>query len=689
MLRRRSIPLLLLVAASPMLWTGAESASGNRVVGSRHQIGEIGPLILAHKDAITAVLVWTGPGRNIPQLCYWMRNSQYKASDFIDPAGVSPDGGPTGGYIDDFRVHVRGGSRFSDRLDRSAQTIITNDLYLDNGLCLDLTHPDAFANTGLSAMATYDPATDKWVPNFGPADYSLNAAALTEVGRTAGLNYDIFCSGNVQLPDGRIAFFGGHYIDGDFGLRKVNVFDPVTMTWLPTIEPPVKTAYLAHPTGDHTLHPHPNANIEVNGDPPDPSDMKYQRWYPSAATLPNGMVLVLSGTDNDKSIGNGRGAPDDVQNTVPEVYDPNTHSFIALENARKALPNYALTYVVQTGPRRNDWKVAVTGEVAEPPPSIMPAQPAAQDNFVGNTYYLDVLAALADPNRDVPGENHWEFVATALSAHHSAGAAQLWELDRQGKAKSQKVVAFGGRSDDARVATVEMLDYQDNKPRWKRQQDLLQPVDDNYAAVLPDGKVLIVGGESPEGFVPQYSMRYQLFDPSTGTVQALGETTVPLRDHTTMILLPDASVVVGGSDRTNMLPEDLVPGAPEDNDSGVPVFSVYKPPYLFNGPRPVINKAPREIEYGRQFEVKVSRVRGRVGSVALVMPSPQTHKWDWGNRFIKLWFEETNNHGSSSLRVSAPAHPGLALPGYYMLFVLNDEGVPSEAKLVHFSVPNE
>jgi hypothetical protein len=34
------------------------------------------------------------------------------------------------------------------------------------------------------------------------------------------------------------------------------------------------------------------------------------------------------------------------------------------------------------------------------------------------------------------------------------------------------------------------------------------------------------------------------------------------------------------------------------------------------------------------------------------------------------------------LRVSAPAAPALAPPTYYMLFVLNDQGVPSVARFI-------
>jgi hypothetical protein len=40
-----------------------------------------------------------------------------------------------------------------------------------------------------------------------------------------------------------------------------------------------------------------------------------------------------------------------------------------------------------------------------------------------------------------------------------------------------------------------------------------------------------------------------------------------------------------------------------------------------------------------------------------------------------------------NLIVAAPAAAGLAVPGFYMLFVVSEEGVPSVAKLVHLDVP--
>jgi galactose oxidase-like protein len=46
---------------------------------------------------------------------------------------------------------------------------------------------------------------------------------------------------------------------------------------------------------------------------------------------------------------------------------------------------------------------------------------------------------------------------------------------------------------------------------------------------------------------------------------------------------------------------------------------------------------------------------------------------------VKLWVEQDDER----LNVSAPAAPGLAVPGYYLLFVVSEEGVPSHARVVH------
>ena len=60
-----------------------------------------------------------------------------------------------------------------------------------------------------------------------------------------------------------------------------------------------------------------------------------------------------------------------------------------------------------------------------------------------------------------------------------------------------------------------------------------------------------------------------------------------------------------------------------------------------------------------------------------------THQTDTEQRVVQMEFTRTGN----TLRVAAPdgAHPhAVAPPGYYMLFILNDKGVPSEGKFLLF-----
>jgi hypothetical protein len=57
-----------------------------------------------------------------------------------------------------------------------------------------------------------------------------------------------------------------------------------------------------------------------------------------------------------------------------------------------------------------------------------------------------------------------------------------------------------------------------------------------------------------------------------------------------------------------------------------------------------------------------------------------THAINMGQRFVPLAFSA----GSGSLTVTAPANSNLATPGNYMLFLLDTQGVPSVAAIVHF-----
>jgi len=67
-------------------------------------------------------------------------------------------------------------------------------------------------------------------------------------------------------------------------------------------------------------------------------------------------------------------------------------------------------------------------------------------------------------------------------------------------------------------------------------------------------------------------------------------------------------------------------------------FEVFKPPYLFRGPRPVISKAPAGLTYGRTTVITMATAKqaANIDSVNLVRNSAITHIVDADQRTIQL-----------------------------------------------------
>jgi hypothetical protein len=637
---RTSVVLLWLAVVSP-----AQAAAPAAV-------GELGSLIPFHKDAIAAGLMWGAGGD--PKICFWMRPSEYAGTDLVDP-----DKGPVGALRSEFARVVYGGFSFSGVLDASSKSRIKADIPRENTQCVDLTDKAALTETG-----KYD------VRALTPEDFELNASAFHDAGFSRGLSYNAFCSGNVTLADGRIAAPGGHDKLGNAGIAKVLLFDPIKEWWTPRVQPQVRLDWAADPTG--TAFEHANALVRENVDPADPSDMKYRRWYPTAVTLPDGRVLILSGTDIDPTGGPSAAPFKKIRYATPEIYDPDRDATLALESAQKLLVMYPRSYVVQTGPGWDDWKVALLGEAQPPYPTEAELRTQFDPwHYDGKTYLLDVLGAENDAHRDTPAQNHYELVADAALSHDSGAGAQLWTLGADGMPVSQRVVLFGGFNGRGTAVSnvVESIDFSAPAPQWMSHQPLDLAVRENNAVVLPDGRVLVIGGSGGRGDGP-IEYNYQLFDPSTGTMSVVARTSVPRHDHSTVALLPDGSVLAMGGNRT-----DLVPGDP---DAGVPVGQLYRPAYFFRGARPSLDDAPDAIEYGGTFDLEVTSSES-VGAVAIIRTGPVTHNWDWGNRYVRLAFQ-TGHDGT--LSVAAPAVPGAAVPGPYLLFVVSASGVPSVGRLV-------
>ena len=126
----------------------------------------------------------------------------------------------------------------------------------------------------------------------------------------------------------------------------------------------------------------------------------------------------------------------------------------------------------------------------------------------------------------------------------------------------------------------------------------------NNAILLPDGKVLAIGGSVIDveagtwsQAVATASLNADLYDPATNTFSSAGVNAYPHLDHSVALLLPDATVWFAGSQGPA-----AAPGQPVTFEHHM---EIYQPAYLFNtdgslATRPVISSAPSTMQYGAQ-----------------------------------------------------------------------------------------
>jgi len=150
-----------------------------------------------------------------------------------------------------------------------------------------------------------------------------------------------------------------------------------------------------------------------------------------------------------------------------------------------------------------------------------------------------------------------------------------------------------------------------------------------------------------------------MWDPVTNIWTTLASNTVYRGYHSTTLLLPDGRVLSAGGDQGGANAE------------------VYSPPYLFKGARPTIASTPAGVSYGQTFFVGTPNAAS-ITKVTWIRLSSVTHTNNMGQRINRLSFSQA----TGGLNVTAPSNPNLAPPGYYMLFILNGNGVPSVAQII-------
>jgi hypothetical protein len=330
-------------------------------------------------------------------------------------------------------------------------------------------------------------------------------------------------------------------------------------------------------------------------------------------------VELSDGTDLELSGSNETGT---IIQTVLESYNYTTGKWTVLP-ASANLPSD----VVQTYPRM----------------SLLPSGKVFLSAPAAKTYLFD------------PSANLWSFVSASNYGYRYFAPHVL--LPGQ-----EKILVAGGSMSHANgggasTNTAEVIDFSATTPAWTYTTPMNIARYNENLVLLADGTVLAVGGGGGGGEFTNPVLTPELYDPKTTLWTSLAPQTVQRTYHSTAVLLPDGRVVSAGS----------------NNGAAAEItYEIFSPPYLFQGTRPVIQSPPTSLTYGEKFNI-ITAQASTITRVALVHPGATTHADDFDQRYVDLTFKI----GANGVQATAPANGNQAPPGYYMLVIVNANGVPS------------
>lgn len=350
-------------------------------------------------------------------------------------------------------------------------------------------------------------------------------------------------------------------------------------------------------------------------------NMAHGRWYPTVLTLGDGRVMAFSGL---KETGG--------TNTAVEFYTVGAGWS----------PEYPAPWTPSLYPRLH----------------LLPN---------GTVFYsgAQTTSKLFDPSTKTWNTD----VATTIYGNaRKYGTSVLLPLTPADK-YDPHVIIMGGHS--PATNTTEIIDMGASKPAWQSGPDMSEPRIEMNAVILPDGRVLAVGGSANDEETKTASLNADLLAPDpnhTGKYifSPAGTNAYARLYHSVALLLPDATVWLAGGNPSLAY---------------VPQMEIYQPPYLFNAKglarRPLITSAPSSISYGNPFGIQTPDAAS-IAHVVLVRNGTVTHSFGMDQREVEMSF----TRGNGALTVTAPPNGNIAPPGHYMLFILNNAGVPSLATIV-------
>jgi hypothetical protein len=366
--------------------------------------------------------------------------------------------------------------------------------------------------------------------------------------------------------------------------------------------------------------------------------MAHGRWYPTLVTLGDGRVLAVSGLDQNGNL-----------NATMEVYSPpaNTWQTLHLPAHFPGLPLYAHLFLMADG------RILFTGGLVEGP-----------DVLIGPCL-LDIA--------------HDPVAVTPLANLSAAGSRKQSASVLLPPAQDQKAIIIGGGVGDEGIvdatAAVDLIDLKAAHPQFQPVAPMNLPRTHVNATLLPDRTVLVTGGGLARESRLTPTLQSEIYDPATNTWTLVASSAVPRLYHSIALLLPDGRVVVAGGNPAQGNHAEWGKDAHNEEMR----LDVYSPPYLFKGPRPVIAAVPEEWHYGQTVDIS-SPQAGGIRWASLIRNGVTTHSFNNGQRLVDLPIAVQSG---GKVRVTLTGEPNIAPPGWYMLFLTDNAGIPSVAHRVH------
>ena len=241
-------------------------------------------------------------------------------------------------------------------------------------------------------------------------------------------------------------------------------------------------------------------------------------------------------------------------------------------------------------------------------------------------------------------------------------------------AQDQRVMLIGGGAADAAahataeaINNVNVIDLAANQPQYRDTAPLQYARMHHNAVLLPDRTVLVAGGSRMDESRVAATLVAEIYDPARETWVSAAAARVPRLYHSVAVLLPDGTVITAGSN-------------PARGDEELRL-ELFHPPYLFRGPRPVIDTVAQTFVYGETIDIQC-REAADIRWVSLIRPTSTTHCLNSDQRLVDVPF---SLGAGDRLAATIPNEPNLAPPGWYMLFLTNRTGIPSVASWVRLN----